>query len=126
MCHLPSSYVVVENVRGLPDIVMVGGGVGSVEEMLTAISGSIASGESVASDARFELVNGLEAVDVELLRQIDGVIGFEVENMSNRFPFETLVKVWLGYGENDDVVGGVASLPLSYGRAVQNLDAVTT
>ena len=117
MCHLPSSYVVVENVRGLPDIVMVRGGVGS---------GSIASGESVASDARFELVNGLEAVDVELLRQLDGVIGFEVENMSNRFPFETLVKVGLGYGENNDVVGGVASLPLSYGRAVQNLDAVTT
>ena len=71
MCHIPSSYVVVEDVGRVLVVVMAGDGAGGGEEMLAATSGPFASGcntsgECAASGARFELTKEIEAIGIEL------------------------------------------------------------
>ena len=57
MCHFPSSYVFVEDVDRVRNIVVAGGGGGEGHRVLATISepfpsGCFASAECVASEAR--------------------------------------------------------------------------
>ena len=69
MCHLPSSYILLEDTDKIPGFVIVGGG--EEDEVPTRPSGPFPSrcfafGRCTASEVRFEFAKDIEAVAVEL------------------------------------------------------------
>ena len=71
MCHLPSSYVFLEDIDRVPGFVRVRGGVREEDGVLARASGPFPSrcfacGGCAASEVQFEFIRGIGTLAVEL------------------------------------------------------------